>query len=269
MKVRKVTVFLRKNYIAGLFIASIALVVLVLISKSLFSKPAYIYAKIKVGQGSWWASTLKPGQWYVDSIRVGDVEYDLAGNVKAKILEKKYYRCYTSDQYDIYLTVLLKTSVNKRTGLYTYDRGVLSVGSPLEIQLPKTDVTGTVIALESMPFNDNLQERTITIHKRNAYAWEYDAIKVGDVYFDGVQNILEVIDKSSEDTSSFATENYGKDVNPVLESRKNITVKLKVKVRIDNKQLILGEDQVLNTGKIMSLSTSNFIFDNYFLTKVD
>lgn len=95
--------------------------------------------------------------------------------------------------------------------------------------------------------------------KSNADPWEYDAIKTGDKYFDGENNILEIKDKSFFDVIS----------NTDNRQLKNITVKATIWAKDVNNKLIYGEVQIIAPGKNVYLSTDNFSFNNYIVSKVE
>src|SRR3989344_8807952 len=106
--VKKIFNFAKANYFITIFIGIILFVGLVSVKKIFYTKPTLIYAKIKVGQGLWWAGGQKPGIWLANSIKKGDVERDLLGRSIAEVLNVRYYPWYAIDQYDIYLTVKLR-----------------------------------------------------------------------------------------------------------------------------------------------------------------
>lgn len=257
------------NYLFSIFAAIIIFVILVVIYKIIFSKQTYIYAKIKVGQGFWWASTAKPAVWYVDSIKEGDTAKDFLGRAEATVIEKRYYHFYTSDSFDIYLTLKLKVSYNKNSNSYKFNRSDLTVSSPIDIQFPKTDITGTVIALSSQPPQEKLHDKILYLTKRNAYPWEFDAIHIGDNYFDGKDNILEIIDKSALGTQTLTSDSFGNATPNLTEHSKYITVKVKAKLKRSHGQWVLGEDQLIIPGKNFNLSTPDFVFDNYTVSKIE
>ncbi|OGH16130.1 MAG: hypothetical protein A3C30_02950 [Candidatus Levybacteria bacterium RIFCSPHIGHO2_02_FULL_40_18] len=269
MNFKKVVRFLRKNPFLVIFFAAILFVGFVAGARLFLSKPTYVYAKVKVGQGLWWAQTQRPSIWQVDAINKGDVALGLLGNPEAEVLSKKVYRWYGSDQFDIYLTLKLAVSGNQKTGSYTFNRAALSVGSAIEIQFPKAEVTGTVIGLSSKPLEERLTEKTVRLIKSNAYPFEFDAIKIGDTYFDGEDKIFEVVDKTGIDTASLMNAASGGVFSIIAEPRMRIEVEAKVKVKNLNGQWVLGEDQLIVPGRNMSISTPNFVFDNYLVSRIE
>jgi len=271
MNLKKLVRFLRKNYFIPILVVIVIFIGLITVYKIGFSKPYYVYVKVKVGQGLWWASTQRPSIWQLDAIKKGDTSYDILGKPLAQIISKKYYRYYGSDQLDIYLSIKVRVTYNKRRGEYSLNRSVLSVGSPIDIQFSSQRITGTVIALSIIPFNDRFFEKTIKISKKYANPWEFDSIKIGDKYFDGETILFEVVDKQTQNASSMLTLNtsFSTSGSNVLEPVNPIDVVAKVKLRSINNQWVLGEDQIIVIGRPLNISTPNFLFDNYVVTSID
>lgn len=270
MNLKKLIKFSLDNYFISIFFAAILFVSIVSVLKLFIVKPTYVYARVKMGQGLWWASTARPSIWFVQNIKRGDVERDLVGSPIAQILGVRYYPWYTSNQYDVYLTVKLKVSGNKKTKKYSFKRSTIGVGSPIDFEFPNAQFSATVTDLENDPIKDTYIEKTIYLTKRYAYPWEYDGIKIGDKFFDGENTVFEVLDKSSSDTAEVITQESTKILNPqTTELRRYITVKAKIKVKKVGEQYVFGEEQVLSLGKPINISTSNFSFTDYVIAEID
>lgn len=261
--------FLIKNYIVLAIGVVVVFVGLVAVSKLFLSKPHFVYVKVKVGQGFWWANTQRPSIWQIDSMNKGDKVEGISGGVQAEILSKRYYRFKASDEFDIYLTLRLDAQYSKKTDTYTFDRSTLSVGAPIEFQFPRQEITGTVIDMSEQPFDDKLVERIVTLSKRGALPWEYEGIQVGSAYFDGEENVFEIVEKSSRELTNLTSDSFGNTTPAITEPSKYITIKAKVKVREVGNLLILGEDQTIVAGKILNISTPTVILDGYIIGKVE
>lgn len=269
MKLRRLYKYIVTNYLVALILLIIFIVGIIYISRTLIAKPTYIYARVKVGQGLWWVNTAKANIWHVDAINKGDIEKDLVGRPIAEVLSKRFYRWYTSDQYDVYLTLKLKVSVNKKTGEYTFERSQISVGSPITLQFPKAYITGTVSEISFNPIQDKYEEKKVYLTKRNAYPWEYDAIQIGDKYFDGEDTVFNVINKEAKETTNLSSDPYGNNTPDITEPRSFITVVAKVKLKKVDNQWIMGEDQVVSVGRNINVSTLNFGFTDYIVSKIE
>ena len=196
------------------FIVVSAITIIFALMRMGTAKTEYVYVKVKVSQGFWWASTSKPSPWYAKAIKKGDIEYNILGKPIAEILEVRYYSVFAKDQptenkYDIYLTLKLAADYNNRTQKYIFKRSNLTIASPIDLETQSAQITGTVIKVSEQEFVDEYVEKTVFLTKSFAYPWEYEAIKVGDSYFDGEEIIFEVLDKNQVATSEIVTDYYG------------------------------------------------------------
>jgi len=263
---KKLWKFFSDNYFLAIFFAGIAFIGVVSVYKLFFVKPLYVYAKVKMGQGLWWASTQKPSFWFIDSLKKIQEEKDLTGQPIAKILSIRYYPYWESNQYNVYLIMKLKVTGNPKTGKYNFKRSTIGVGSPVDFEFPQAQFSGTIIELSEKPIKEKLIKKTIYITKPFAYHWEFDNIKLTDYYFDGQEKTLEVVDKSIDNVFSNIIL-FKSVVN--LESRVSITVKLKIKVKVANNKIIFGEEQIISVGKTINITTDNFYFQDYQIAKIE
>ena len=67
--IKNLFIFTKKNYFLVIFIAAVFLVISYIVYKTISSKPTYLYVKVKMNQGYWWASSTKPSLWFVDSLK--------------------------------------------------------------------------------------------------------------------------------------------------------------------------------------------------------
>jgi len=260
---KKIIQFLIKNYLVAVFLACIAFVGLVSIYKLFVVKPTFIYARVKMGQGLWWASTQRPPLWLVKSIRKGDVQTDLTGKPVAEILSVRYYPTYSTNQYDVYLNIKLKVS-----GKYNFNRTTIGIGAPVDFEFPSSQFSGTIIDLSEKPIKDDYQEKIVYLTKLYASPWEYDGIKIGDKFFDGAENAVEILDKTGESVEINPSFN-GSVESSFSQVKKNILVKVKLQVKkIDNKY-IFGNEQTVSPGKTIYLATDNFNFVDYTVAGIE
>ena len=260
--------FFLDNWFLAIFFACIAFVGIVSFYKLFVKQENFVYARVKVSQGLWWASTQKPPNWLVQSLREGMVERDLTGQPKTKLLSVRSYPYYSSSQYDTYLDLKLKVTGKLKTGTVNFNRSTLAVGSPIELAFPKTEITGTVIEMSEKPFKDKLVWQEIILVKNNAYQWEYEAINIGDFYHDGEEKVFEILDKQMSLNPALGFEPYGSYserslVFPSTEPRYIITIKAKIKTKSNPNGFLYGFEQELKIGKGISLSTNNFYFQDY------
>ncbi len=274
MKIKKTLKFARDNYLVSIFVALIIFVGFVAAFKIVFSKPTYIYVRVKLGQGLWWAATSKPSIWLVKSIKKGEIEYDLLGNPLAEVTEVRYYPMGT--EYNTYLTVKLRASQNKRTKKYVFKRSVIAVGAPVDFEFPSSQITGTVVAINNKPFEDKYVDKIVHFYRRLSYPWQYDNIKIGDRYFDGQDTVFEVLDKSLEvipSGVSFTDVVDGEESVFFSNARelvgKVIFIKAKLKLKQTPGNLIYGEEYNVNAGGMIGIQTSDYNYEGFTIAKIE
>jgi hypothetical protein len=265
---KKIIRFLIDNYFLSIFFACIAFVALVSFYKLFISKPTYVYVKVKVGQGLWWASTQKPSIWFVKNFQKGDQELDLTGRPIAEILSVRYYPWWGSNQYDVYLLMKLKVS-KMGSGKYNFKRSAIGVGAPVDFEFPKVQFSATITELSEKPIKESYQEKIIYISKPFAYPWEYDSIKIGDKYFDGQENVAEVLEKQTTDEANVLVPYKSIIPQSFFQTRQQIIIKLKLKGQIKDNQFVFAEEQIIAPGKTINLATQNFQFQDYLVAKVE
>lgn len=273
MKPTRIKQFFKKNYLL-LLVGCVGLGVILLIAfQSFFSPPVYVYAKVKVGQGYWWASTAKAPAWYIQALRKGDIEEGFAGKIQAKIENITYYNAYSSNQYDIYLLVKLSVSRNKTTG-YSFKRSPLLVGTPIEFNFPRANITGTVIDIQKEKIKEKYVDKIVYLVNQSGYnrsfPYSYDTIKIGDTYYDGHQVVFQVLDKSLEQNIWAIPAYIGTDVdgNDIM-SIQNIILKARVRVKEKNGKLFFGEESVLSINSPLTIATPNYYYSDFLVRKIE
>ena len=203
------------------------------------------------------------------------METDLTGEPIAEIKDVLYYPWYGGDQYEIYLTLKLKVTGSQKTKKYNFNRSAIGVAAPIDLEFPTTQVSGTIIELSEKPINDKLIEKTIYMTKKYAYPWEYDAISVGDKFYNGREVVFEVLEKSQSDSyeNAISTSTTGEFPNITdpsqTELRKYITVKAKIKVRRFGNKFIFGEQHIISPGLTSPISTDSYAFNNFLIERIE
>lgn len=266
--------FIIDNYFISVFLAAIAFVTVFSIYILFFAKPMYIYAKVKVGQGLWWATTAKPNIWFVKAIKKGDIETDLMGKPIAEILSVRYYPWDSSNQYDVYIVLKLRVTGNKKTGKYNFNRSTIGIGAPIDLEFPLSQFSGTIVDLSGKPFKEKFIEKTIYLAKGNGYykdfSFPYENIIIGDKYFDGVDYIFEVIDKKlQKQIWAVTNSSTGQLIERDAETSQQIIVKAKIKVKEINKQLVYGEDQIVALNRTINIQTTGVPIGDYLITGIE
>lgn len=255
----KIIKFVRNNYLITALIGIVFLVGIIATYKLFLVKPTYVYAKVQVGQGLWWAKTVsKPQLWYVNSLKKGEKERTFTGNPIAQILSVRSYPTTENNEYNIYLTLKLQVNENKRTKQYTFNRNVLSVASPIDLQFPSVNVTGTIVELSPKPFKEALVDKLVIITDQGKNSRDfpelYDNIRLGDRYYDGEDYVIEVLDKKLESA---------------IGGNQNIVITAKIKTREKDGQLIFAEEFKVGMNGRIPLLIYDFPFDDFVVRKIE
>lgn len=274
MKLKKAVKLVKRNYFFSAILLVGLLVGLYIVFVVFFSKPRYAYVKLKVGQGLWWVNTARPNVWFADNIREGDIKYDILGRKQAEIIEVRKYPATQNSQFDVYITAKLKVGFNKRTGEYNFNRSILSVGAPIELQFPKVDVTGTVMEISPEPFNEPFVEKIVYIVNQGGYLkdfpYRYDSIKIGDYYNDGRDKVFEVLDKKLEKNIwSIGNNLTGTIFEGEIDTNQNIIVKARVKLKERKGNLYYGEDNKVMVNSFINFATNTYQFENFNIRKIE
>ncbi|MFZ2026541.1 MAG: hypothetical protein WAV30_04620 [Microgenomates group bacterium] len=264
-----------KYYLALIFVMFLTFIGIATVYKYTSTKQT-IYVKFKVSQGTWWANTQKPSIWFVKGIEQAQESKDLAGQAVATVLDVVYYPYILSavtgqaatGQYDIYVTAKLKVTVLGKKGMYNFNRGTIGIGSPIYLEFPNVQFSGTVIALSESPFNERYVKKTVYLTKRAPLPWEYDQIEIGDSQTNGKQTVFEIVDKSyNGEIAGTSALDQGWLINTNINL---FTVKANILVKEVNGQYIFGEEEVIAPSRyLIGVSTKKFTFTDYYITMVE
>jgi hypothetical protein len=164
----------------------------------------------------------------------------------------------------------MKLKVTKMgSGKYNFKRSAIGVGAPVDFEFPKVQFSGTITALSEKPIKESYQEKIIYISKPFAYPWEYEAIKIGDKYFDGQENVVEILDKQTSDEVSVLIPYKSVISQNFSQTRQQIIIKLKLKGQIKDNQFVFAEEQIITSGKTIYLTTQNFQFQDFVIFKIE
>lgn len=260
----------KQNYFVTVIALCVLFVGVVSIYKLFIAKPTYVYVKVKVGQGLWWANTQRPNTWFVEAIKQAKEEVDLTSRPVAKILGVRYYRYWGGGQYDTYVSAKIRVSRLGKTGQYNFKRSTIGVGTPIDFEFPNVQFSGTIMRISEKPIVEKYVERTIYMTKKYSYLWEYDAMPVGDTYFDGKDIVFTLLEKQLSNTNEVIKPDTEGLINTQqIEQRKYIIAKAKIKVKEENDQFLFTEEQIITQGGGIFVSTPRFTYNDYVVARVE
>jgi len=261
--------FLKHQYFLIIFAGCIGFVGLVAFYKLFVVKPTYIYAKVKVGQGMGWASTQRPSLWFVKAIQQAQVEKDLTGKPLVKILDVSYYPYYGSGQYDVYVMARLRVSRVGGTGTYNFNRETIGVSSPIDLEFPNVQFSGTIIALSEKPITQTYENKIIYLYKKAVNPWEYEQIQVGDFVSNGKEKVFEILEKEKGPAVGELLSQFGESLNWDTLPYQYVQIKAQIRVKKEDDQSIFGEEYMVSPGRGLPVVLTNLTLNDYSIIKVE
>lgn len=192
--------------------------------------------------------------WLSESIKIGDFDTSLLGGTHAEVIDKEIYELPNFGQ-TVYLTIKVN-AVKDRSGILLYRNKPLAVGSVIDLNLSKSQVSGLVTQVSnSLPKNDKTKLRVL-IKGKAADDQVFDIIKVGDKAINNKGEIFaEVVDKKQLPSKSLVLD--------IIRSQYDylITVDLTVD-RIGDTYYFLDLNKI-KANEYISLSFPNYSFIAY------
>ncbi len=259
------------NYFISIFLLIVAFVGFVSIFKIFTAKGQVVYATVKVSQGLWWANILNAPTWMTQNLKKGDVEKSLTGGTVAEIMDARYYPAQNSQsiktqEYSIFLTVKLTADYNSRKNVYSFKRSAIGVGSPIEFEFNNAQIAATIIALSNNPPENKYVSKTITLYKPFVDSRDYDGIKIGDTYFDGQEEIIEILDKSAVPSSGGYIE--GRNIG-FGDNRSNVEIVVNMKLKQNRNNLMYNDEYAVQIGREINFETASYYFDDYRILHIE
>ncbi len=272
--VNSIILLIKKHILLAIILFCIGFIGLVWTYSHFFSKPTFVYVKIQVGQGYWWASTQRPSIWFVNAIQQAKEQKDFSGTPLSKIVNVTYYPYYATNQYDIYVIARLKVTRRGKTGPYSFNRETIGVGTPIDLEFPNVQFSGAIMDISSKPITDSYIEKTVYLTKKSTQTWEFDAINVGDTFVNGKNIMFRILEKTKGDTYNGLitdlNQNVPEQAFPVdTQPYTPIMLKTKMLLRKDKDQLFFAEDLAISPGKSFGITLSSSVLNGYTVTKVE
>ncbi len=175
----------------------IAVIILVVVSvvfvvKYYGKKGEWHVVKIQVVGKNWSDSYVqydgfRPPFWLAEHIKQGDTELSLGGQIIAEVERTESYSRAGPD-YDLYLTVKIRGTLNKRTNTFVYNGKAVRTGAPIELQLTSASVLGQIID-DNVPTEGYPTKNVVVkVRYKNTEQWIINKVRVNDELRDTAGN---------------------------------------------------------------------------------
>lgn len=201
-----------------------------LIGKVLLQKDEYITAELFASGGEWWWENPNPPYWLADPIVAGAVEYDAQGDKLVEVLETRKFE--VGERKMLWMKVRLKVSASEKSAQYRFRREPLQIGSVIYVAPNNVKINCNIMSIEGM--EDTSKEeiyKIVTLENYEMHPWLADKIKVGAQMLDNNGEVLvEILDKNIKNSQVFSTDYLGNGHITSNPLRRDVTLKLKMKV---------------------------------------
>lgn len=197
--------------------------------------------------------------WIGDSIKIGESENNLFGQSNLTVVDKE---TYDSNLYGQYVRLVFKMKVDRdKTGKYLYKNKQVLIGSNMDIKLSYTQVTGSVVEIDTELPKPEIRKVTVTTIVKGIESWLAEAIKVGSLIESNKGEIAKVTEKFSD----YAQVKVDNSLGQAMVSSDRLKRDLKLKIDLTVKK-INGDYYFMDNHKIKVNELVFFPFKDASLT---
>lgn len=182
--------------------------------------------------------------WLSNKIKKNQSEKDKSGKIIAQLLDFDNYERGT-EEAELYLTVKVRVTINKRTGQYFFKDKEISLGSPIELDLDNNLIFGQIIDNNVPANNYPVKNFIVTVRGKNLEPNIINNIIPNDKMINRSNNetVIEIIDVVTENpTSNLLLQKTQLVYNPRV---KDVLVKARVKAyQQDNRWFFTGHQNL-------------------------
>ncbi|MFA5025599.1 MAG: hypothetical protein WC503_03780 [Candidatus Shapirobacteria bacterium] len=237
-----------------IFVSISIIVLVVFLIKFFGQKVEWKTVRIEVINKSWAENYNPYGYrtpfWLSDKLKIGQKEYGKSGKVIAEIINIENYE-RGSEEADVYLTVKLRTTFQKRIQQHIFKNKPLDLGSAIEISPNQNVVYGQIVDIDMPSSGYPKKTFTVTARGRGIDGYIINNIKVNDVMKNRYdQNVVATItafhtEKTTRLYVSELTNNNQTLGFKLNENAKDIVVTFKVTTElIDGRWYFAGHQQI-------------------------
>jgi hypothetical protein len=229
-------------------------------------KKEFITIKVEVIKQNWLNNYDPYGYrapfWISDKVKIGQTEKDKAGKTIATLIDLENYE-RGDEEAELYLTVRIQATLDKRTGVYYFKDKPLNLGSSVELNLDSIELYGQVIDNNVPKSGYPIKYFNVTTRARNLDSWVYEKIAPGmKVYNRATKELVGEITKVNLEKSSLQeikTDSTGRYLTLASEKNKDAVITTKLKAyQMDGKWFFTGhQDLKINSSLYLYTNQMN------------
>lgn len=260
IRVKKIIVFLKRLTIVDYLI--VFALFLLLITSYKFFNPKEKWINITV--------TNDGLPYYLAySLKKGDFERAPSGKKIAEIQKITIYDMEGIAR-KIYINTKVLVTVNSKSGELEYKNKVITLNSPIELAFNSGTIRGQIVEFENLTTEQALETKILTLKLYHQWPWFAEKIKLGTGESDNKQNkIIEIISKEVKPDEITTTTDTGETRLTTDPGKVEITLKIKIKAKKIQNQLLIRERDRIFIGQQMSFNTEGARIENAFITDIE
>lgn len=264
--------FIKKIGVIRLFFAFSLLVFVVFVLRYFSIRKEWKVIYVQVVPRNW-VTTYNPYGpqtpfWISAQLQTGQKELDFTGKPIAEVLKiDKYER--GGEDTQVFLTIRVQTSYNRKLDRFLYKGVPLDVGSPIELRIGHTNVLGQVIDNNYPPEGYPKKNMIVTVRAWRLEPWIFEKISTASAVYNTATKevVAQVLDYKTEDPLSYLIANTY-DYSPLTITKNPRIRDLIMKIRL---QVVLRDDRwyFTNLQQVKMGQNLWFRFNNIDLNGVE
>lgn len=215
-------------------------------------KKEFITIKVEVIKQNWLNNYDPYGYrapfWISDRVKIGQTEKDKVGKTIATLIDLENYE-RGDEEAELYLTLKIQATLDKRTGIYYFKDKAVNLGSTIDLNLSNIEIRGQIIDNNVPQGGYPTKYFKVTARARNLDPWVYQKIVPGiKVYNRSTKETVgEIIGVNLEKSSlqEIKTDDTGKYLTVAPEKNKDAIITLKLKTyQMDGKWFFTGHQDL-------------------------
>jgi hypothetical protein len=194
--------------------------------------------------------------WIDEAVSIGEKEFSPLSTFNAEVYDKTSSSWYGSDRI---VNLYLQVKANRdRSGIYLYKNKPLSVGSSIDLKLPKVQTQGTVIQMANEKIDTQYVKLKVGILGKGTDYWTANNIKIGSTILDNKKNILaKVLSVRTSSSTTMGTlvrdANTNKAVMVFDSNERDVEAQIEILVEKIGDEYYFGSNQKVRVGEQITL----------------
>lgn len=238
-----------------------------------FQSTNYIKVNVRITDRDVIYAIYNPPAWYAYLLKKGLQEKNYLGQIMAEIENVNFYDALGETNVvpakkTVYLTVKLKSKLNKKTGKYNYKGTELVSGEVLRINFGSVLVNGLITDVEGQKDNYPVVYAKVKFRVKNNNPlflnttgidqYVSDALFIGNRVINSQGDIqAEIIDKLVQAAEVSTVDYQGVSRNSLHPRKKDVYLTLKIKLNKIGNELFYFNDYILKVDSYLPLTFPN------------